>query len=96
MVKVTLKDNISNQNFEVEENKTVLELSKKENLQIEGSCNGSMACSTCHIIIDREWVKKIPPPCIDEKETFSLLPNYNENSRLGCQIKAVVLPTNLL
>ena len=62
------------------------DLSKIENIAIEGSCDGSMACSTCHVIIHKDWLTKIPAPCIDEKEMLSLLPNFTKNSRLGCQI----------
>ena len=63
-----------------------MDLAKQEGISIEGSCDGSMACSTCHVIIDEAWVNKIPAPCVDEKEMLSLLSNYNKNSRLGCQI----------
>ena len=65
---------------------TILDLARRENLNIEGSCDGSMACSTCHVLIEKEWFVKLPPPCLDEKEMLTLLPNYNSNSRLGCQI----------
>ncbi len=70
----------------VNENKTILEIARKENLEIEGSCEGSMACSTCHIIVDNEWYSKLKPPCINEREMLELLPNYQKNSRLGCQV----------
>ena len=86
MIKVLYSQNGATKTFRIESNKTILDLSKKENIAIEGSCDGSMACSTCHIIIHKDWVKKLPAPCIDEKEMLSLLPDYTENSRLGCQI----------
>ena len=86
MPKVIVTSLKSTQVFEIEENKTILDLSRQGNINIEGSCNGSMACSTCHIIVDKNWIAKLPPPCIDEKEMLSLLPKFNQNSRLGCQI----------
>ena len=86
MPKVIVSDKSSTHSFEIEENRTILDLSKQENIDIEGSCDGSMACSTCHILIDKDWINKLPAPCIDEKEMLSLLTNYNKNSRLGCQI----------
>ena len=46
-----------------------------------------MACSTCHIIVEKSWLSKLPPPCIDEKEMLMLLSNYSDKSRLGCQIR---------
>ena len=86
MVKVIFSEKSNTQTFKIESNKTILDLSRAENLDIEGSCDGSMACSTCHVIIHKDWVTKLPAPCIDEKEMLSLLPNYSENSRLGCQV----------
>ena len=86
MVKVIFSKNSITKTFKIESNKTILDLSRIENLDIEGSCDGSMACSTCHVIIHKDWVTKLPAPCIDEKEMLSLLPDYTENSRLGCQI----------
>ena len=86
MVNVIFSDQSVEKTFNIESNKTILDLSRIENIAIEGSCNGSMACSTCHVIIHKDWLAKLPPPCIDEKEMLSLLPDYTESSRLGCQI----------
>ena len=70
----------------VHEKQNILEISRKENIDIEGACEGSMACSTCHIIVDNKWNGKLKPPCINETEMLELLPNYQKNSRLGCQV----------
>ena len=86
MLKVLFSQKSIIKTFKIDKNKTILDLSRKESLAIEGSCNGSMACSTCHIIIHKDWIGKLPAPCVDEKEMLSLLPNYNKNSRLGCQV----------
>ena len=86
MVKIIYLNNSVSKTFKIEKNKTILDLAKQENIAIEGSCDGSMACSTCHVIIHKDWITKLPAPCIDEKEMLSLLPNYFESSRLGCQI----------
>ena len=86
MPKVLFVNSDTIQTFDIEENKTILDLARKENIDIEGSCEGSMACSTCHILINKDWVNKLPLPCIDEREMLSLLTNFKENSRLGCQI----------
>ena len=86
MVKVFfLKKNIT-QTFKIESNKTILDLSRIEDIPIEGSCDGSISCSTCHILVHKDWISKLPSPCIDEKEMLSLLPNYTKYSRLGCQV----------
>ena len=86
MVKVLYSEKNITKTFNIESNKTILDLSRIENIAIEGSCDGSMACSTCHVIIHKDWLAKIPEPCLDEKEMLSILPNYTKNSRLGCQI----------
>ena len=86
MVKVLCEEKNVIKTFNIENNKTILDLSRIENIPIEGSCDGSMACSTCHVIIHKDWLAKLPKPCIDEREMLSLLPDYTENSRLGCQI----------
>ena len=86
MVKVLFSIKEHTETFVIESNKTILDLSRREDLAIEGSCDGSMACSTCHVIIHKDWITKLPTPCIDEKEMLSLLPDYTENSRLGCQV----------
>ena len=86
MVKVIFSDKSITKTFHIESNKTILDLSRIENIGIEGSCDGSMSCSTCHVIIHKDWISKLPLACIDEKEMLSLLPNYTKNSRLGCQI----------
>ena len=70
-----------------EENTTICEIARKSDMDIEGSCEGSLACSTCHVIVSREWINKINPPNLEELEMLDLLPNICKNSRLGCQIK---------
>ena len=86
MVKVLYSEKKIIKTFKIESNKTILDLSRIENIAIEGSCDGSMACSTCHVIIHDAWLAKLPAPCIDEKEMLSILPSCTKNSRLGCQI----------
>ena len=86
MAKVLFKYKKIKKTFNIEEGKTILDLSKQESFDIEGSCGGSMGCSTCHVLIHEDWISKLPVPCIDEKEMLSLLSNFKKNSRLGCQV----------
>ena len=62
----------------VKENSSILEVARSENIEIEGSCEGSMACSTCHVIIACKWYEKLDPPELEELEMLELLPNYNK------------------
>ena len=86
MIKIFLKSKNKKNEFEVKENTTLLQIAHENNIEIEGSCDGSMACSTCHIIIDSQWFKELKPACVEEKEMLTLIPNYQKYSRLGCQI----------
>ncbi len=65
---------------------TILEIAHRNNIDIEGACEGVMACSTCHVIVDPEWHSKLPPPEEDEEDMLDLAVNLTRTSRLGCQI----------
>lgn len=73
-------------------NLTILEIAHKNEIDIEGSCEGSLACSTCHIIVDKEWYNKLEEPSWDEEDMLDLAVGLTLTSRLGCQ---VVLTDNL-
>ncbi len=65
---------------------SVLEIAHKHGIDIEGACEGSLACSTCHVIVDPEWFGKLTPPTEDEEDMLDLAFGLEETSRLGCQI----------
>jgi 2Fe-2S ferredoxin len=50
-------------------------------------CGGMLACATCHVYVDPEWLAKLPPPQSDETDLLRDLSVQRENSRLSCQIK---------
>ena len=52
---------------ETPENHTVLQAAHAANIDMEGACEGSMACSTCHVIVDADWILKLPPASMAEK-----------------------------
>jgi 2Fe-2S ferredoxin len=54
---------------------------------IEAICGGSCSCATCHIYVEAVWLRKLPSPRDDETALLSDTSNYNENSRLSCQIQ---------
>ena len=87
MIKIKFKYNNNSKTLSVDEGQTIMEDAKKYNMGIEGSCEGSLACSTCHIIISKNWISKICPAKTEEKELLHILPDLQKNSRLGCQIK---------
>ena len=65
---------------------SILELAHKFNIDIEGACEGSLACSTCHVIVAPEWYGKLKPPSEDEQDMLDLAFGLTKTSRLGCQI----------
>ena len=80
---------------------SVLELAHKNDVDLEGACEGSLACSTCHVIVDPEWYDVLEGASEDEEDMLDLAFGLTHTSRLGCQIKmteeldglTVTLPT---
>ncbi len=65
---------------------SVLEIAHKHDVDIEGACEGSLACSTCHVIVDAAWFKKLEGATEDEEDMLDLAFGLTQTSRLGCQI----------
>lgn len=65
---------------------SVLEIAHRHGVDIEGACEGSLACSTCHVIVDPSWFTKLASPTEDEEDMLDLAFDLQETSRLGCQI----------
>lgn len=65
----------------------LLDIAQAHDLEMEGACGGSCACSTCHVIVmDPEYYDKMPEPEDDENDMLDLAFGLTETSRLGCQI----------
>ena len=68
---------------------SMLEVAHKNDIELEGACEGSLACSTCHVIIDDQSVyDSLPEPDDDENDMLDLAFGLTETSRLGCQVIA--------
>ena len=65
---------------------SVLEIAHRNHIAIEGACEGSLACSTCHVIVDADWYAKLADATEDEEDMLDLAFGLTETSRLGCQI----------
>ncbi|ODQ83043.1 hypothetical protein BABINDRAFT_159510 [Babjeviella inositovora NRRL Y-12698] len=72
--------------FDVSEGDSLLDIAQHYNLDMEGACGGSCACSTCHVIVDPEMYDEIPEPTDDENDMLDLAFGLTETSRLGCQV----------
>ena len=65
---------------------SVLEIAHRNDIDIEGACEGSLACSTCHVIVDPAFFGKLAEASEDEEDMLDLAFGLTETSRLGCQI----------
>lgn len=65
---------------------SVLEIAHKHGIDLEGACEGSLACSTCHVVVDPEWLELLKEPTEDEEDMLDLAFGLTQTSRLGCQI----------
>jgi 2Fe-2S ferredoxin len=72
--------------IEADDGLSVLEIAHKHNIDLEGACEGSLACSTCHVIIDESFYDKLQPATEAEEDMLDLAFGLTETSRLGCQI----------
>lgn len=66
---------------------SVLEIAHKNGLDLEGACEGSLACSTCHVVVEDKWFEKLGEASEEEEDMLDLAFGLTHTSRLGCQIK---------
>ncbi|KAI7986408.1 hypothetical protein LOK49_LG14G02207 [Camellia lanceoleosa] len=68
---------------------SMLEAAHENDIDLEGACEGSLACSTCHVIVmDMEYYNKLEDPTDEENDMLDLAFGLTETSRLGCQVIA--------
>ena len=65
---------------------SLLEIAHRNGIDLEGACEGSLACSTCHLIVDPGWFDKLEEIQEDEEDMLDLAFGLTRTSRLGCQI----------
>ena len=65
---------------------SILNIAQANNFDVEGACEGVLACSTCHVIIDPIWYEKLQPIEEEESDMLDLAYGLTRTSRLSCQI----------
>jgi 2Fe-2S ferredoxin len=65
---------------------SLLDIAHRHDIDIEGACDGCMACATCHVIVEPAFFDRLEAPSEEEEEMLDLAVGVTENSRLGCQI----------
>ena len=64
----------------------LLEIAHDNDVELEGACEGSLACSTCHLVLEEELFDSLPEASEDEDDMLDLAYGLTETSRLGCQV----------
>ncbi|KAF8553466.1 ferredoxin [Imleria badia] len=72
--------------IEATEGDDILSLAHEWDIDLEGACEGSIACSTCHIILPPDHYDRLPEPSDDENDMLDLAFGLTDTSRLGCQV----------
>ncbi|MEL6529071.1 MAG: 2Fe-2S iron-sulfur cluster-binding protein [Pseudomonadota bacterium] len=65
---------------------SLLRVGQGAGLPLEGTCEGQMACSTCHVIVATEWFDKLPMASEEEEDMLDFAAGARRTSRLSCQI----------
>ena len=74
------------QAVEANEGDCLLEVAQAAGQPLEGTCEAQMACSTCHVIVGKDWFDKLPHATDDEEDMLDLASGARKTSRLSCQI----------
>ncbi len=64
----------------------LLDIAQGAGQPLEGTCEGQMSCSTCHVVIDKDWFGELPKASEDEEDMLDLASGARRTSRLSCQI----------
>ncbi|THH03251.1 hypothetical protein EW145_g6400 [Phellinidium pouzarii] len=72
---------------EANEGDSILDIAHEYDIDLEGACEGSVACSTCHVILSPEHYDLLPEPEDDENDMLDMAFGLTDTSRLGCQVK---------
>lgn len=71
---------------EAEDGAVLLDVAQAAGMPLEGTCEGQMACSTCHVIVAAEWFDHLRRASEEEEDMLDLAAEVARTSRLSCQI----------
>jgi 2Fe-2S ferredoxin len=71
---------------DAEDGKSMMRTAQAAHLDMEGACEGGMACATCHVIVADDWYDKLPKPTEHEEDMLDMTYGVTKHSRLSCQI----------
>ncbi len=80
-------DGTERREVEAPDGLSLLDIAHRNDIDIEGACEGNMACSTCHVVVDHADFGRLTPPSEEEEDMLDLAYGLQRTSRLGCQIR---------
>ena len=86
LVRFFRSDGTLDKEVEAEAGQRLLDVAWAAREPLEGACEGVMACSTCHVIVDADDFAKLPPASEEEEDLLDLASHASRTSRLACQI----------
>lgn len=86
LVRFLKTDGSLDRETEAEAGANLLDLAQANGQPLEGACEGSMACSTCHVIVANEDFERLPPASVEEDDLLDLAAHVTRWSRLACQV----------
>ena len=87
MTKITFVEPDGNEKVvDAQNGLSLLEVAHNNGISLEGACEGSLACSTCHVIVETSFFENFPEPSEEEEDMLDLAWGLTHTSRLGCQI----------
>jgi ferredoxin len=86
LVRFFRPDGTLDKEVEAEPGQRLLDVAWAAREPLEGACEGVMACSTCHVIVDAADFEKLPPASEEEEDLLDLAAHATRTSRLACQI----------
>lgn len=86
LVRFFRSDGSLDKEVEAREGERLLDTAWRANQPLEGACEGSMACSTCHVLVAARDFAKLPPATEEEEDLLDLAAHAGPTSRLACQI----------
>ena len=87
LVRFVSADGARVREVEAQPGQRLLELAQANGQPLEGTCEGQMACSTCHVIVAPDDFAKLPPASEEEEDLLDFAMHVTRTSRLACQIR---------
>lgn len=87
MIQVTFVGREGTRSVDAADGARLLDVAQADGQPLEGTCDGDMACATCHVIVDPADFARLPQASEEEEELLDLAHNATRTSRLACQIR---------